>query len=144
MAQRTTQKAQVLSWKDEKALVDKRRNLKEVSPEKEKTGSRTQLDLLLSDWCAICHDGGDTLYCCDRCPKVYHMNCYVPPLPGEPQRCTSARSKTPRAKKQAESQANSEAKSQAQERGMSNVWFRRCAKYKKLPRVKTQGKRRAQ
>jgi len=36
------------------------------------------------DWCAICHDGGDTLYCCDRCPKVYHMNCYVPPLPGEP------------------------------------------------------------
>ena len=39
---------------------------------------------LFSDWCAICHDGGDTLYCCDRCPKVYHMNCYVPPLPGEP------------------------------------------------------------
>jgi len=36
------------------------------------------------DWCAICHDGGDTLYCCDRCPKVYHMGCYVPPLPGEP------------------------------------------------------------
>ena len=72
----------MLSWKDEK--VDRRRNLKEVSPEKEKTGSRKQLDILLSDWCAICHDGGDTLYCCDRCPKVYHMNCYVPPLPGEP------------------------------------------------------------
>ncbi len=22
------------------------------------------------EWCAMCHDGGDTLYCCDRCPKV--------------------------------------------------------------------------
>lgn len=60
----------------------KQRNLKEV-----KTQLRpqpTNLSPLFSDWCAICHDGGDTLYCCDRCPKVYHMNCYVPPLPGEP------------------------------------------------------------
>ena len=39
MAQRTTQKAQVLSWKDEK--VDKRRNLKEVNPEGEKTGEHS-------------------------------------------------------------------------------------------------------
>eukprot|EP00092_Neocalanus_flemingeri_P008917 GFUD01009592.1.p1 GENE.GFUD01009592.1~~GFUD01009592.1.p1 ORF type:complete len:1808 (+),score=537.57 GFUD01009592.1:62-5485(+) len=36
------------------------------------------------DWCAVCHDGGDTLYCCDRCPKVYHLFCYVPPLTSEP------------------------------------------------------------
>ena len=37
-----------------------------------------------NDWCAICHDGGDTLYCCDRCPKVYHLFCYIPPLTEEP------------------------------------------------------------
>jgi hypothetical protein len=36
------------------------------------------------DWCALCHDGGDTLYCCDRCPKVYHLFCYIPPLTREP------------------------------------------------------------
>ena len=73
----------MLSWKDEKGLEDKQRNPKEVNPEKRECW-RAQLDIPLSDWCAICHDGGDTLYCCDRCPKVYHMNCYVPPLPGEP------------------------------------------------------------
>ena len=37
-----------------------------------------------SEWCAVCHDGGDTLYCCDNCPKVYHMFCYIPPLTSEP------------------------------------------------------------
>ena len=37
-----------------------------------------------NDWCAVCHDGGDTLYCCDRCPKVYHLFCYIPPLCEEP------------------------------------------------------------
>lgn len=36
------------------------------------------------DWCAVCHDGGDVLYCCDRCPKVYHLYCYIPPLTEEP------------------------------------------------------------
>ena len=36
------------------------------------------------DWCAICHDGGDTLYGCDRCPKVYHLFCYIPALTEEP------------------------------------------------------------
>ena len=36
------------------------------------------------EWCAVCHDGGDTLYCCDRCPLVYHMFCYIPPLTSEP------------------------------------------------------------
>lgn len=37
-----------------------------------------------NDWCAVCHDGGDTLYCCDRCPKVFHLFCYIPPLTEEP------------------------------------------------------------
>ena len=35
-------------------------------------------------WCAVCHDGGDLLYCCDRCPRVYHLYCYIPPLAEEP------------------------------------------------------------
>ena len=36
------------------------------------------------EWCAVCHDGGDLLYCCDRCPKIYHLYCYIPPLTEEP------------------------------------------------------------
>ena len=34
-------------------------------------------------YCAKCHDGGD-MYCCLRCPKVYHMECYIPPMKKEP------------------------------------------------------------
>jgi hypothetical protein len=37
------------------------------------------------EWCAVCHDGGDLLYCCDRCPKVYHLTCYIPPMLKEPE-----------------------------------------------------------
>ena len=33
----------------------------------------------------MCHDGGDLLYCCDRCPKVYHLACYIPPMMKEPE-----------------------------------------------------------
>ncbi|XP_061606788.1 tripartite motif-containing protein 66 isoform X3 [Phyllopteryx taeniolatus] len=31
------------------------------------------------DFCGVCLIGGDLL-CCDRCPKVYHLSCHVPPL----------------------------------------------------------------
>lgn len=31
------------------------------------------------DFCAVCLNGGDLL-CCDRCPKVYHLACHVPPV----------------------------------------------------------------
>lgn len=31
------------------------------------------------DFCAVCLNGGDLL-CCDRCPKVYHVACHIPPL----------------------------------------------------------------
>jgi len=50
-------------------------------PIMEGSGQKEKAD---GDWCAVCHDGGDTLYCCDRCPKVYHLFCYVPPLTSEP------------------------------------------------------------
>ena len=36
------------------------------------------------EFCAVCHDGGDLLYCCDRCTKIYHLYCYIPPLTEEP------------------------------------------------------------
>lgn len=31
------------------------------------------------DFCAVCSNGGELL-CCERCPKVYHLNCHVPLL----------------------------------------------------------------
>lgn len=31
------------------------------------------------DFCAVCLNGGDLL-CCDRCPKVFHLACHLPPL----------------------------------------------------------------
>ncbi|KAG8222695.1 hypothetical protein J437_LFUL002752 [Ladona fulva] len=35
------------------------------------------------DWCAVCMDGGE-LVCCDKCPKVYHIYCHIPPLKAFP------------------------------------------------------------
>merc|ERR1719193_604907 len=52
-----------------------------TSNSRESNESRDRID---GDWCAVCHDGGDTLYCCDRCPNVYHLYCYIPPLESEP------------------------------------------------------------
>ncbi|KAG7276672.1 hypothetical protein CRUP_032021 [Coryphaenoides rupestris] len=31
------------------------------------------------DFCAVCLIGGELL-CCDRCPKVFHLVCHIPPL----------------------------------------------------------------
>ncbi|XP_051885172.1 E3 ubiquitin-protein ligase TRIM33 isoform X2 [Pristis pectinata] len=31
------------------------------------------------DYCAVCLNGGELL-CCDRCPKVFHLQCHVPSL----------------------------------------------------------------
>ncbi|XP_035828446.1 E3 ubiquitin-protein ligase TRIM33 isoform X2 [Aplysia californica] len=35
------------------------------------------------DYCACCHNGGDVL-CCDRCPKVFHLQCHIPELTAVP------------------------------------------------------------
>ncbi|XP_039882374.1 transcription intermediary factor 1-alpha-like isoform X1 [Simochromis diagramma] len=35
------------------------------------------------DFCAVCLNGGELL-CCDRCPKVYHIGCHIPPLSSFP------------------------------------------------------------
>uniref|UniRef100_A0A8C8EL60 RING-type E3 ubiquitin transferase n=1 Tax=Oncorhynchus tshawytscha TaxID=74940 RepID=A0A8C8EL60_ONCTS len=35
------------------------------------------------DWCAVCQNGGELL-CCDRCPKVFHLNCHIPTLRESP------------------------------------------------------------
>ncbi|RVE71283.1 hypothetical protein OJAV_G00050350 [Oryzias javanicus] len=35
------------------------------------------------DFCAVCLNGGELL-CCDRCPKVFHLSCHVPPLASFP------------------------------------------------------------
>ncbi|XP_049937524.1 E3 ubiquitin-protein ligase TRIM33-like isoform X2 [Schistocerca serialis cubense] len=35
------------------------------------------------DWCAVCMDGGE-LVCCDKCPKVFHVNCHIPHLKAIP------------------------------------------------------------
>ncbi|XP_034004994.1 E3 ubiquitin-protein ligase TRIM33-like [Trematomus bernacchii] len=31
------------------------------------------------DFCGVCLNGGELL-CCDRCPKVFHLICHIPPL----------------------------------------------------------------
>lgn len=49
---------------------------------KPETGPETE-ELESEDFCAVCLNGGDLL-CCDRCPKVYHLSCHIPPLTSFP------------------------------------------------------------
>ncbi|CAG5133116.1 unnamed protein product [Candidula unifasciata] len=49
------------------------------------------------DYCACCHNGGDVL-CCDRCPKVFHLQCHIPELSAVPSGsfvCTMCEGDTP-------------------------------------------------
>ena len=36
-------------------------------------------DDMHSDFCRVCHDGGELL-CCDSCPSAFHIKCHIPPL----------------------------------------------------------------
>jgi len=35
------------------------------------------------EFCAVCHNGGEFVGC-ERCPRVYHLECYIPELTAEP------------------------------------------------------------
>ncbi|XP_069549504.1 tripartite motif-containing protein 66 [Brachyistius frenatus] len=49
------------------------RGTEEVEPEQDSAEMESE------DFCAVCLIGGDLL-CCDRCPKVFHLSCHIPPL----------------------------------------------------------------
>uniref|UniRef100_A0A3Q1H0V1 PHD-type domain-containing protein n=1 Tax=Anabas testudineus TaxID=64144 RepID=A0A3Q1H0V1_ANATE len=42
------------------------------------SGATTE-EMESEDFCAVCLNGGDLL-CCDRCPKVFHLDCHIPAL----------------------------------------------------------------
>jgi len=42
-----------------------------------------QKDWEEGEFCAVCHNGGEFVGC-DRCPRVYHLECYIPELTAEP------------------------------------------------------------
>jgi len=50
----------------------------------EERNAKTTKDWSDGEWCALCHNGGDVLYGCERCPRIYHLNCYIPSLSEEP------------------------------------------------------------
>ncbi|XP_043980867.1 transcription intermediary factor 1-alpha-like [Gambusia affinis] len=43
------------------------------------SGAGTEQTEESEDFCAVCMNGGELL-CCDRCPKVYHLDCHLPSL----------------------------------------------------------------
>ncbi|XP_023678571.2 tripartite motif-containing protein 66-like [Paramormyrops kingsleyae] len=45
----------------------------------ENSPTQGHVEMENEDFCGVCLNGGDLL-CCDRCPKVFHLLCHVPPL----------------------------------------------------------------
>lgn len=67
-------------WETEQAVLPPDTSSETVSDaaaEPEPTEERPEIEN--EDFCAVCRIGGDLL-CCDRCPKVFHLTCHVPPL----------------------------------------------------------------
>ena len=53
--------------------------MKEPESEPEVNGDAGGEEDENEDWCAVCQDGGN-LVCCDKCPKVFHLDCHIPKL----------------------------------------------------------------
>ncbi|KAK5866931.1 hypothetical protein PBY51_011463 [Eleginops maclovinus] len=45
----------------------------------QKPGPAEVEEMESEDFCGVCLNGGELL-CCDRCPKVFHLICHIPPL----------------------------------------------------------------
>ncbi|XP_033491766.2 uncharacterized protein LOC117262755 [Epinephelus lanceolatus] len=79
--------SQVKQEVEEEEEVEKEEEVEEGEEEVEEESSSLQRpapgsgteEMESEDFCAVCLNGGDLL-CCDRCPKVYHLSCHIPPL----------------------------------------------------------------
>ena len=69
---------------DEVPVTIKKETEEEQPPEMEGSIKQEPEEEEDEVYCAVCHDGGDLLYCCDRCPKIYHLACYIPPMKEAP------------------------------------------------------------
>lgn len=61
-------------------------NFKQTASQRltEERNEKAAKDWKDGEWCALCHNGGDVLYGCERCTKIYHLKCYIPTLSEEP------------------------------------------------------------
>ncbi|TRY84198.1 hypothetical protein DNTS_025713, partial [Danionella cerebrum] len=66
-------------WERDPAVVSPTSASKNVAEAVDSQAEEEIPEIENEDFCAVCLIGGDLL-CCDRCPKVFHLACHVPPL----------------------------------------------------------------